>query len=133
MGLLKIKRIILVCLLAPFILANKECKRSTTWGEAGESYVSLWEADHADLEKDTKCSECHDDKRSSTSPPKSHNSHDIVWKREHGKFAHIKYGYRSQNICQLCHKDTWCVQCHLQEKPENHNQFWKQRGIKQDI
>jgi len=115
-------------LLLPVLLGNKECKRSYTWGDPNVDFVSAWEADHKDFDASTKCRECHDDRRSATKAPKSHNSHDIVWKREHGKYAQLKYGYRKENICTLCHTDSFCESCHQIEPPQNHTVFWKNRG-----
>lgn len=115
-------------LLMPILMGNKACKRSITWGDPNKDLVAIWESDHKDFDKSTKCVDCHDDRRSSTKPPKSHNSHDIVWKREHGKYAQIKYGFRNENVCRLCHKDSFCESCHQIEQPQNHTVFWKNKA-----
>lgn len=125
MGFLRINFIIALCLIVPFLLGNKSCKRSTTWDKKA---VSKWESDHADFDSTTACTDCHDDGRSPTSPPKSHNSHDLSWEKEHGKFSQAKYGFRKKNVCSLCHQDSWCTKCHQQEPPSYHTNFWRMKG-----
>lgn len=128
MELLKFKRMWGLLLLVPFLLANKDCHRSVTWPKEGAKMYAAWEADHADLTRTSKCGECHDDGRSIKTPPKTPNHHDEAWKREHGKYAQFKFGFKNESACVLCHKESYCVSCHQQEQPRDHNLFWKQRG-----
>ena len=108
--------------LVPFLLANKGCERSTTWGE---EYFSEWESDHVDIDKDSKCVDCHDDITTKKVKPKNH---DATWIREHGKFESQKYGFKNENVCSLCHAEAQCTSCHQQAEPDGHTEFWKQRG-----
>ena len=41
---------ILIAILIPFMLANKSCERSTTWGP---KFVTKWEEDHALIDEKT--------------------------------------------------------------------------------
>ncbi|OGQ07521.1 MAG: hypothetical protein A3G32_01195 [Deltaproteobacteria bacterium RIFCSPLOWO2_12_FULL_40_28] len=113
---------LLVIILTPFLLANQSCERSTTWGE---KYFTKWESDHVDIDKDTKCIDCHDDIKNTKVKPLNH---DATWKREHGKFESQRYGFKNENVCSLCHTEAQCTKCHQQEAPQQHTEFWKQRG-----
>lgn len=129
MELLRYKRILGLVILLPFLLANKDCHRAVTWSKKdGSKIYAAWAADHVDLDKKTKCSECHDDNRNNKVPPKVPNHHDAAWKREHGKYSQLRFGFGNENVCVLCHKDSFCSACHQQEQPADHNMFWKSRG-----
>lgn len=123
---MKFKRthhILLIFLLLPLLLANQKCERSTTWGNR---YFSKWEEDHVDIDKDSKCIDCHDNIASKKVKPKNHDA--TTWPKEHGDYSTMKYGYKSENVCYLCHAESQCASCHQQEPPQSHNEFWKQRG-----
>ena len=111
--------------LLPFLFGNKGCDKTFTWGDINKDVVAKWEDDHKDMDRDTKCSDCHDAIKNKNSRPKSH---DVVWEREHGKYAQLKFGFRDENVCRLCHTDSTCTQCHQIEEPQNHTMFWKLRG-----
>ena len=128
MGFLKLRVVLLLLISVTFLMANKNCKRSITWGDPNKNFVSKWEDEHKDVNSNTYCGECHDDARSSKKAPNIHDSHGIAWEREHGKFSQAKYGFQQQNVCSLCHTDSSCTSCHMQEPPQNHTMFWKQRG-----
>lgn len=115
---------LMMILLTPLLLANKECDRTATWGKP-DTPVPAWAKDHVDFDKDTACEDCHDAPMTKKTRPKSH---DLTWKREHGKYANLKYGYRDQNVCYLCHTDAQCSFCHQQEAPQEHTEFWRLRG-----
>lgn len=114
--------LLLASLLAPFLLANRSCERSTTWGE---KYFSKWEEDHVDIDKDSKCIDCHDDIKTTKVKPLNH---DETWIKEHGKLGSKKQGFKNENVCALCHAEAQCTSCHQQEEPAQHTEFWKQRG-----
>src|SRR3990167_3541695 len=69
MNLKYIHHILLIFLVLPFLLANEKCERSTTWGN---KYFSKWESDHVDIDKETRCIDCHDDITSQKVKPKNH-------------------------------------------------------------
>jgi hypothetical protein len=108
--------------LVPLLLANRSCERSTTWGD---EYFSEWESDHVEIDKDSKCVDCHDDVTSKKVKP---SNHDATWIREHGGFEAKKYSYKNENVCSLCHAESQCTSCHQQQAPAQHTEFWKQRG-----
>ncbi len=115
--------ILLTVLMLPLLLANKDCERSTTWGN---KYFTKWEEDHVDIDKDSKCIDCHDNITSKKVKPKNHD--ETTWPKEHGDYGQMKYGYKSENVCYLCHAESQCTSCHQQEAPQSHNEFWKQKG-----
>lgn len=124
MEFLKKRKWIGLLLLLPLLMANKQCKRDTTWGDFNKELIAPWAADHKNIDEDTKCSDCHDG-RTTKSRPKSHNAN---WAKEHGSFVTSKYGFKSENVCSLCHEEAMCVKCHQQEAPANHNNFWRLKG-----
>lgn len=117
-----ILKLLLAVILVPLLLANKDCERSATWGE---KYFGKWEGDHVDIDKDTKCIDCHDDIKSPKVKPLNH---DISWIHEHGDLAQQKFGFKTGNTCYLCHAEAQCTSCHQQEMPRSHTEYWKQRG-----
>ena len=124
MNLKYIHHILLIFLVLPFLLANEKCERSTTWGN---KYFSKWESDHVDIDKETRCIDCHDDITSQKVKPKNHLD-TVRWMGEHGDYSSMKYGYKSESVCYLCHAESQCTSCHQQDEPRSHNQFWKQKG-----
>lgn len=116
-----IKGLMVLCLI-PLLLANKNCDRSTTWGE---KYFTKWESDHVDIDAETRCIDCHDD---ITSPKVKPKNHDLSWVREHGSFSGQKAGFKNENVCYQCHTEAQCTSCHMQEEPDNHTEFWRERG-----
>lgn len=123
MGARKHLHLLLIVAFMPLLLANKDCARSTTWGD---KFASKWEDDHASIDKDTQCIDCHDNFSSASSKPGSHTG--PAWLRSHGSFAQLKYGMQHENVCYRCHTEATCSSCHQAETPENHTEFWKQRG-----
>lgn len=119
----RIHTALIMLLILPLLLANKKCDRATSFGD--EKIFAEWESDHPDFDKSTDCSDCHDG-RSQKSKPKSHLK--IDWLRKHGKYANLKYGFNNGNVCYLCHTESQCSKCHLQQAPLNHTEFWKRRG-----
>lgn len=118
----QIKNILMIVLLMPLLLANKECERSTTWGK---KYFSEWEEDHVDIDEDSKCIDCHDDIKTKKVRPSNHNQN---WLTEHGGFSQQKFGFKQENVCSLCHAEAQCTGCHQQEEPRAHTEYWKNRG-----
>jgi hypothetical protein len=53
------------------------------------------------------CSTCHKDLSEEGSLPQSHLAHDGDWLREHGTRA-----ASSGDLCQTCHKQSFCASCH---------------------
>ena len=59
-----------------------------------------------------KCDACHKDLAEEGSLPRSHLAHDGDWLREHGTRA-----ASSGDLCETCHKQTFCAECHGQTVP----------------
>jgi hypothetical protein len=56
--------------------------------------------------------------------PQSHNHN---WKKLHGQVVRADTGALADR-CSLCHTESRCVQCHLDEPPASHNNFWRLHG-----
>ena len=97
--------------LAPLLMANKSCKGVAPW-------------EHPAIDKTMECSICHDDGRTRDTRP---SWHDTNWVKEHGKVV-MRYGFKAQSTCTVCHTEEQCTKCHQQNPPENHNMYWKLRG-----
>jgi len=101
----------MILLALPFLLGNKGCE--------GKS----WE--HPVVGKSADCSECHEGKNYSIS--KKPDWHDAVFSKEHGKQIR-RFGMRTDSNCMVCHTQTQCTDCHMQEKPRSHTEFFKLKG-----
>lgn len=69
------------------------------------------------------CAYCHKTIRRDVKP----EDHKANWKQLHGKAM----GFLTKDSaerCETCHTQEWCFRCHRQEKPRNHNNYWKERG-----
>ncbi|MBU0504858.1 MAG: hypothetical protein ABII18_02535 [bacterium] len=117
------KSIIIFIVLLPFLLANKDCQRSTTWGKTKQIVASSLATGHPEIDVDTACTDCHDD-ISKTKPA----NHKMSWEREHGKIDQLQFGYQVQSLCYKCHNESTCSQCHEQNKPKNHTQHFRLKG-----
>ncbi len=70
-----------------------------------------------------ECSTCHSEIGDDWQPP----SHQQNWLRYHG--ATVRSGSDTiANRCDLCHSQSSCDECHFQEAPEGHTNFWRIRG-----
>jgi hypothetical protein len=109
MELLMNKKIVgfLVLMIIP-LLGNKACEKAASF-------------EHPVVPKETECKECHEDGRDAKTKPAGH---DLAWERDHGKFIQ-RYGFKPQTNCTLCHTESQCTTCHQQEKPKDHNEFWR--------
>ncbi len=102
------KKWILIAIV-PFLLGNKGCKKEA------------WR--HPEVEKGVACASCHGDKRTKETKPAGH---DAAWEEKHGAWIR-QNGFR-ETTCNLCHTEAKCTSCHQQEKPANHNEFWRLKG-----
>ena len=67
---------------------------------------------HDDTRQARKCDACHRDLPEEGTLPASHLAHDGDWIREHGTRA-----ASSGDLCQSCHKETFCASCHGKTVP----------------
>jgi Cytochrome c7 and related cytochrome c/Cytochrome c3 len=70
------------------------------------------------------CATCHRELRTDRAP----KSHDLGWKREHGRMARDGDLDPLPKDCSICHKKSDCDTCHRAEMPANHTNFWRLRG-----
>lgn len=69
------------------------------------------------------CAVCHTSIGKDTKP----KSHERNWKELHGRdIGFLSHG--SPWRCELCHTRQSCDQCHRNELPKSHNNFWRLRG-----
>ncbi|MEY4673640.1 MAG: hypothetical protein RL148_1424 [Planctomycetota bacterium] len=78
---------------------------------------------HVEQAKPNECATCHTDIRADKLPP----NHDGLWKRFHGRVVRSDSTATADN-CSLCHTESSCVQCHMDEQPANHNNYFRLRG-----
>ncbi|MGR3178468.1 MAG: cytochrome c3 family protein, partial [Candidatus Anammoxibacter sp.] len=85
---------------------------------------------HKEVNDADKCDTCHKEIRYDV-PPLTHKNGNF--KRMHGQL------YREESIspdrsleiipsCSRCHTNSYCVNCHHDEPPVNHNNQWRLRG-----
>lgn len=78
---------------------------------------------HASSGADQSCNVCHSEVDEGWQPP----GHLHEWMRGHGRTIRMGTTLEAQR-CDLCHTESTCVQCHSEEKPQNHDNFWRLRG-----
>jgi len=70
-----------------------------------------------------ECSTCHSEIDRDWAP----ESHERLWTRLHGDVARMEPG-GAANDCSMCHTESACTQCHQEEPPADHNNFWRHRA-----
>jgi hypothetical protein len=78
---------------------------------------------HAQQNVSNECATCHTEIRRDVKPV----SHEHNWKQMHGQIVRADTGKLGDN-CALCHTESSCVTCHMDEPPANHNNFWRLHG-----
>jgi hypothetical protein len=78
---------------------------------------------HAERKVPSGCATCHREIREETAPP----SHEHDWKRFHGRVVRAG-SVATADSCQLCHTESTCLQCHKEEEPQSHNEFFRLRS-----
>jgi hypothetical protein len=78
---------------------------------------------HAERKVASGCQTCHREIREDTAPA----SHAQDWKRFHGHVVRAG-SVATADSCQLCHTESTCVQCHKEEAPQSHNEFFRLRS-----
>ena len=77
---------------------------------------------HAEREQPNECATCHSVIASDWQPESHHHN----WKKLHGKVVRSRLAGPT-NSCALCHEPSRCVDCHLDEPPDSHNNAWRLR------
>lgn len=78
---------------------------------------------HEKLGQDTECATCHAALATDVAP----RTHGELWKREHGGVVRSRSA-ATVDRCELCHQESSCVSCHLDEPPADHTNYWRRRG-----
>lgn len=78
---------------------------------------------HERLGQSTECTTCHGTLTTAVAP----RTHGELWKREHGRV--VRSGSEAAvDRCTLCHQESSCATCHLDEAPRDHTNYWRRRG-----
>lgn len=67
---------------------------------------------HGEANTARTCDTCHKNLAEEGTLPQSHLAHDGDWRREHGTRA-----ASSGDLCETCHKQSFCAECHGQTVP----------------
>ncbi len=72
---------------------------------------------------DPACSTCHSEVGLDWAPP----SHAFAWDKQHGQEFRAR-GEEVASRCDMCHEESMCIQCHQNEPPTGHDNFFRLRG-----
>jgi hypothetical protein len=78
---------------------------------------------HEERKAPSGCATCHVEIREDTAPA----SHAHDWQHFHGRVVRAG-SIATADSCELCHTESTCLQCHKEEAPQSHNQFFRLRG-----
>jgi hypothetical protein len=78
---------------------------------------------HASKGAKNDCATCHREIRATTAP----ESHAQAWTKLHGQAVRWPGGEMADR-CSLCHTESKCTTCHMEQAPESHNNFWRIKG-----
>lgn len=98
--------------------ANGNCMRCHSGVADGDSRMRPVMAtcfkchEHDTTRTERTCNTCHKDLAEEGTLPQSHLAHDGDWLREHGTRA-----ASSGDLCETCHKASFCASCHGQTVP----------------
>jgi hypothetical protein len=79
---------------------------------------------HEESRVEERCATCHLEIDENWAPP----NHGAGWMTMHGRIARSANPQDFTEQCSFCHQQSSCVDCHMDEPPPNHTQFWRQRG-----
>lgn len=103
---------------------------SACHGDTGEPSLGAVDAKrcndcHAERSAPRECATCHQRLRKDVPPP-SHAG--TGWMQVHGQEARMGHVSGHGNLCELCHAETDCMDCHRVTPPATHTEFFRQRG-----
>lgn len=71
------------------------------------------------------CAACHKEIRDDVAP----KDHKLDWHTEHGRAAvYMDIDGMMEGRCERCHERDKCTECHRQEQPRSHTNFFRLRG-----
>jgi predicted CxxxxCH...CXXCH cytochrome family protein len=70
-----------------------------------------------------ECATCHTEVSRDWAPP----SHAHGWTKAHGPASAAREAATGAQ-CSLCHEQSTCTSCHLENPPESHTNYWRRRG-----
>ncbi len=79
---------------------------------------------HEKKGESTDCATCHKTRDLTMTP----DNHKINWIGRHGVESMLTRKDEHGKNCSTCHTGTECMDCHTQEEPRSHTNFWRQRG-----
>lgn len=104
-----------------------ECHAEIVGSDSIEPWMAMDMRDcvecHEALGEETSCESCHSEIRADVAP----RTHDGNWDRFHGHDVRNKSSVTVAR-CDMCHEESTCTTCHLEEMPQNHNNFWRRRS-----
>jgi hypothetical protein len=77
---------------------------------------------HAEQGVASECATCHTHLSLDT-PPASHRHN---WSARHGKVVRA-HSEMTMDNCSMCHQESTCAECHMQEPPPNHSNTWRRQ------
>ena len=107
----------------------RECHEDVASSAAIWSDVKMRMQDCVDCHRRTmsepeKCSTCHQQLDRQVRP----RTHDTAFMAAHGERWRVAGGDATVDQCSLCHTQGSCDDCHLTQRPRDHNQHWRGRG-----
>ncbi|MBI2930375.1 MAG: cytochrome c3 family protein [Planctomycetes bacterium] len=105
-----------------------ECHRGIETNESVTKDVRVEKDDcmgcHARRGESNECATCHKEIRKET-PPATHHRN---WEQIHGLVVRSGENPPVENRCSLCHTQAHCTNCHQDQPPRNHTNFWRIQG-----
>lgn len=92
-------------------------------GELARVDMAACSACHAERGVANQCSTCH----TRLAPDVAPGSHEGNWLRAHGSCVRAR-SEATADRCDLCHTESSCSACHLEQAPESHTGHWRLRG-----
>lgn len=78
---------------------------------------------HTEQKVQNECATCHQRIRIDQKP----ETHLFAWQQMHGPMSRAHDGSNAGK-CSLCHTEDSCATCHLEQAPQNHNNYFRRRG-----
>jgi len=78
---------------------------------------------HVEQAVSDECATCHREITADWAPDSHHHN----WRRRHGPIARSESSLTADD-CSMCHTESLCVGCHLDEPPEDHDNYFRRRG-----